>query len=724
MPAPVRISGLPVITSLSGNERLPIVQLQNNELITAQVSLSTIETRILADVSVLASAAFQPYLEDLEEIKTSIVGLMAQAAGVVTLTDVAGVLDGNGRCANYTANSPVTPTANMLFAFVPHAPSAITPTLSINGGPARAIRANNDTVLSANALRTNTWITLRFSASNRFLKDGDDVLYAAGAEYRSDGTMNFGSFVSSETVPRAQWQHFTDGSKRLRLGGDGINTPANIIDFEDNGDIRMRAGTVRDIQGNPVYTLSNPPPFEVEHKEYVEKWAGLPGRRHENSGRGTFVNWSEPWCLTGNDDGTMTTINNASGFIDLSGVQPETVMRLETTSTGGCTIWAGSLGATFVGGGDTRGMSANSLVEIVRGRDTLRAIALDGTLSTPALSLPSYARTMVVMGQSWALRGSRSMVSGMQRRYGLMALGRSVYSIHDAAVGASSFVEGGATVPTNFWWDQSTGTPGPNAIIARDKILASGRTPSFGAFIIGGNDYPALLPNVGGVTPAQWADYFRDFRDWLATEISNSTFTIFICPMGAQEPSGQIDESAIYALRYAQLEACTLSSYIRRGPDWYDIPRYDGIHLTWFGGAVHGERLAAFQANALESKNELRGPKITSFSRVAAKEYNFVINRADGLLSGTPFFRRPPNPIGFAVLAGGDLYGTPLTITDTAWSGDTLRVFTATDDVSAIGAYPYGNFDIAKEENRIVATYDAATERYLPLQTYHPDAAI
>lgn len=638
------------------------------------------------------------------------------------------VITAIGGTANaITGTSSKPPSNGQSFYLTVASDNTGTVTLALNGGTARSVRQADNTQLSAGMLRADRRYLLVYDGStNTFRTIGIAAAQSFFGNLKIVGSA--GRFIDlydadSDAAARCRIFLDDDGIIDFYTGGDGTTAPAIALRMQADGDTRA-FGRVLNSRAREHYSEDFPPDYEDDAREQdayiISPW-------WEGASEAINVSTTRPYCISGADLGRNIRITTTGAFLDFEGMPRNTSIIIDAINA--CTLYSGYTGATWRSlGGTTLSVTANSMVHVVKAQSDLVAYAMVGSVSAATVTVPTYARKWAwTLSQSWGERECRNALRGVQTKLIALGLNSDVLSVMDASYGASAISRYAPSVATNYWWDRTAsgglGDAGPNLTGAVTAIGLAAASPSLTDIIvmIGLNDL-SIMASSGSYptynTTTGWKSDFLAALAYLRTALSLPNLRAWICPLTAQDV-GTFSDEAFTAMRLAQLDLVDHTSYIYRGPDFYDLPRpYGDRHHGYVAQAQHGSRLASFITNVTDTLTNYEGPKITGFARTAANTYEVTITRGVGQA-----YQRPTVPDGFAILAGGDPWATPLTVAPGGytWSGDNLIIETTTDDVSATLAYPYGAARM-QAPSRIVRAQDPVSGEWWPLQTYHPTA--
>lgn len=645
---------------------------------------------------------------------------------VPTITAVAGTANA------ITGTASKVPADGQSYYLVPTATNTGTVTLALNAGIARSVRNADGTQLSEGQLVSGRRYMLVFDGSVSVYRALGIV--SAPAAY---GTMTLvgasGRFIDFRTVSTnaaANSRIFfnSDGSVDIYAGGAGVSAAPIALRFQTDGATRA-FGRILNSRAREVYSADNPAPATDDNREFV---AQLLGPWWEGPAAAVVVSTTPPFSIGGAHLGKRIRVTATGAWIDFDPMPLNTEIVIDCQNA--CTFYAGYSGFTWRSLGGTRlSVSAGSMVRVLKGQSDLVAEVIVGSAIAATPAIPVYSRkACVTLSQSWGVRVSTNGVPGMQDMLSSISLGRDVLSIQNASFGASAISRYAPTDVNNYWWDRTAnagaGGPGPNLTAAIAAINAAPGSPTLTDIVvmIGLNDLSIMAAS--GAYPtfntiAGWKSDFLAALAHLRTQLSLPTLRAWICPLPAQD-LGTFSEAAFTAMRRGQLDLIAEGTNIFRGPDYYDLPRpYNDRHHPFQAQSDFGSRIMRFITNTTDAKTNWKGPRISAFSRTAANTYQVTIDLDNGVVGGGAALNRPVVPDGFAIMPGGDLWATPLTVAPGGytWSGNNLIITTTTDDVAATLAYPYGSAGMTAP-SRMVWAVDAVSAIRMPLMTYHPTA--
>lgn len=667
--------------------------------------------------------------EQLTKVKTDLEALqtLIQNAEITGAATIAATTNVAGTGTAYTADSAITITTDAAIWFSPHTTNTGAATLSINGGTARAIRNMNGAVLSANQLQSGYTYLLRFTGS-LFVVIG----LLLQPDFRSrvnlignTSTLDFYN-AGTESFPQGRLLVTSGGQWYFYAGGDGTALGDLALQIDTSGNLRSFA-EFRNAKNRPLYSDINPPDYnETAHERenyIISPW-------WERASEAVSISSTRPYNISGADLGRHIRVSVAGAWLDFEAMPVNTNIIVDIQSGASATLYSGYTGFTWRGFGGTRlNAPASSMVMVIKGQTDITAFAFNGTLTTTAISIPTYSRKIAFFpGQSWAERETKNAYKGLQDRLTALSLNRDTLVVQNVAAGASALLIGAPTDTSNYWWDPASGSPSavsPASTNTADALAAVAAAPASpdltDCFVMYGLNDLSVFDSTGDNTPAIWTQAQLDLQDYIRTQLSLPNLRFWICPIPAQD-LGTFAENKWYAMRRAQLDVVASDANSYRGPDYYDLPRpYGDRHHSYVGQAEHGARIANFMTNVTDGKSNYLGPKIVSFARTGANTYVVTIDFAGGLNT-----QRPVSPVGFAIVPGGDLFAEPLTIAPggytwgTSGSFSTLTITTTTDDATADLCYPYGSFYECKDITRVVRALDPVHATWMPLQTYHP----
>lgn len=645
------------------------------------------------------------------------------------------VITAIGGTANaITGTASKAPADGQSFFLTPISDNTSTVTLALNAGVARSVRQADGTQLVAGMLRANRRYLIVYDGTNNTYRVPDisvtntmfGTLKLVGAAGR------FIDLFAADADAAARCRIFMDddGTVDFYTGGDGTTAAQIALRLQPDGDTRV-FGRALSSRFRELYHEYNPPEYSDDAREQdsyvISPW-------WEGAVEPTNVSSTRPYAVSGGDLGRHLRVVTTGAWIDFEAMPRNSSIVVDAEAA--CTLYSGYTGTLWRNTGGTRlSVPAGSMITVRKGQSDITAVVELGSVSASSATVPTYGRKWAwTLAQSWGERECRNALRGVQAKLLALGLNRDVLSVMDASYGASAISRYAPTDPNNYWWDRTAGGgaggPGPNLTGAIAAINAAPGSPALTDIIcmIGLNDmkilgatanYPGATPPTGTVnTTAGWKADFLAALAYMRTALGLPNLRAWICPLTSQD-IGTFGDDAFTAMRLAQLDLIAAGTNIYRGPDFYDLPRpYGDRHHGYVAQAQHGSRVAAFITNVSDGKTNYLGPKITGFSRTAAKTYQFTIDRGVGLS-----YQRPAVPNGFAVLAGNNPWATPLTVKPGGytWSGDNLVIETTTDDVAAGGAYPYGAARM-QAPSRIVRALDPVSSEWMPLQTYHPTA--
>lgn len=614
--------------------------------------------------------------------------------GITVLAGVAGT------SAAYTATGDIGVDSDQRWVlFTPHVTNTVgTPTLSINGGTARAIGRKNGAL-----------------GNNRFVADVPVIMYRDGSVWRTTNSIdanlvNLGTLTTTNGLAytgSAGNSSLRNGESVVRFGVDWANGgDCNIsIDgglatqlLDDDGQA-LSAGMLR--PGGSYTAWYNGSNFLV-HGLRADNLAETDELAQAQALRASMSR--TPLYEGGNEDstigvtGTYATHHVASAgdydaIIDLGGVGPPTryvdarFIKAGRSQPISISVRSGGTIGKLITPTAIYTLSSGAFVNYVRDANDADIIqVIEGTVTQEADALdpiPASDISFATGGQSLAQRfldggGMHGLQRGM-RYYNQDAPGvlpyPSIYPIQ-GAVGASGLVPASAG-SGGYWWEPGVG-PGPLAIAWRDAVaaaVAAGQPQiSFIYWVFGNNDAGFM-----GTDPAldvvSYKFYYQALFQWMRDRADvPDDVPIIISPLGAQDNAFANNGNMPSAVRWVEDWLIDNVANCYRGPELYDLPRpYFDVHLETQGQIIQGFRLAGILENVLYGAANANGPFVAGIEELdGGRRYRLRIS--DGTTADR--FTRPNLISNVAVLAAGEdplTQTAPEEIVDTYWevvSGD------------------------------------------------------
>lgn len=749
LPNKVRISALPVLTTVAGSATVLVVQAGS----TYSVPVSLLAVGLGVELSVLGVDVSLLRVE-VSAQASALASVSVLAAGIVNLTAVAGT------DLEYEVSAAINPAQGMVAAWVPPVTNGGDCYLTWNG-VRRRVRDENGSVLVASQLQINVRRLIFYDPTlNSFCVLGLELSPRVQSRFRHMGpgaTIDFYETTETSVLSRivgiTSSGGSTSGEITIQVGttAGGLETAAQ---FQSDGNTRFY-GKILTAGNDEVYHPDNLPAFAGEDiGEIAQTVAGPGNERLVATLAATTTTPMQPTGAEMNSRG-WTNVNN--GWWDFEAIPKNTDFDVGVAASQLTNFYTGTT-ASFIGwASNVVKVTGPALVKVSKfnSHTDMAITAVLGTLAVVTVpSIPVYGRTWIAAGQSWIKRALYNGRTGIAETYLEFGGGANhATRIIDCAYGASGLfsgtrsddeTEGGgeeAVDDTNYYWSQVTGSAGPNAQGMLATILewvSAHPTQPFPEAVIWNYGLPdlTLLSATGANTPAVWTQAQEDMQAWLDAALTSSLgvsvgLSHFICPLPARKV-GVWPENKWYALRRAQLDVAANAPRTYRGPDIYDAVRMwrDGHHgfsmqKRW------GARWPIFIENALRGSTHYEGPEIIAFTTVSAGEYRVRIQRGYVSVSASivpASLVRPASPVGFALVSGtgADYIEYAVPIASYSWTTDTpilgpqdddiLRVFPETPTLGLRLAYPYGSANQMAESSRIVR--DART--LMPLKTYHP----
>lgn len=600
--------------------------------------------------------------------------------------------------------------------------------LTINGGTARQLRRETGGALSRSDVRASIVYPAQRIGT---------IIYLSGVNNIRSLTTRL-EFLGTGFVDR-KVPGDTSHRERVNLGASGVDLVAGGTGAAADAITALRAqadGDVRVYQrlliGTPPYeafTETNPPSIIDDVAAALTQIPMAIGRDNRDV---VDVGSTLPYNVT--EDYIRVSVSGA--WLDFSTQQVNRACNVEIQAGASAVLYTGD-GTNWRGTASQKlAASASKSYRVVR-TQTQRYVQEGADFTTTsATATPTYSgKCAFVPAQSWGVQAEQDIWRGFQEEMTRLTLNRDMLVIQGVAVGASSLQEENDTAGTNNWYDHSAGANGPNLTAALTTLTTGlgASSPAYtGMFAwLGINDAKLTATNVGmddtgNTTRATWQASMAAVQAAIRTATGIPGLPWFMLTLPNQ-PASTFYANSITALNLAILDCVATNPDTHRGPDSYDLWRYDDArHLTYVGERELGRRLARFYATIVHSATPYLGPKITGFSRVSAREHVVTILRGPGGTGGGTAFRRPTKPIGFGLLpAGTDIvsgadstrYGIARYSWGTSGTNDTLTIYTSEDtEASCRLVYPDGFMSDARHRSRIIAGDDGFG--YLPLLSH------
>lgn len=647
---------------------------------------------------------------------------LADNASLTGLQSAASVA---GTGTAYTFTTTVAVADKTAFFFVPHVTNADGATGAANAGAAWLFQTSDGSAVTAGVMEAGKRYLVQRNGS-QLVVVGLDLIQRFIQRVRMVGAAATLDFLASDADINSPQVRLSLNAGRLLINQLG----QTAVELQADGDLRLLLGKFLNGNSQELFHPGNPPTPNDNLREMATR---LITPFWEGAAEPTLIDTTRPYCVSGPDIGRQLRVTVAGAFIDFEAMPNSTEIVVQVMSGASAVAYSGYTGLTWFGTASSTRLSfpSQGMWRVLRGQGWIMATQTPAYITTSATAVPTYARKWAwSLSQSWGDREMKNGLRGVQAALKQMALNSDVLSVQNVAFGASAISRYAPSDATNYWVDMTAnagaGGPGPNLTAAVTAFGAAPASPALEAVIsmLGHGDFSIFaasgsLPTA--LSPATMKAAYLYGIGYLRTALSLPNLKLFVCPLGAREvATGTYPENKFWPLRRAQLDLVAEGTNVHRGPDWYDLPMPDGVHLGFDGQREHGARVAKFITNAINGKTNFLGARISGFARTAAKTYVFTINPGTGAS-----LQRPTAPFGFAVLAGGTDWGAPLEVVQYDWgtsgANTTLTVTTKTDDLTAVPAYPYGSADM-RDPSRIVRSKDPVTEEWMPLQTYHPTA--
>ncbi|ORE87829.1 hypothetical protein [Aurantimonas sp. 22II-16-19i] len=328
---------------------------------------------------------------------------------------------------------------------------------------------------------------------------------------------------------------------------------------------------------------------------------------------------------------------------------------------------------------------------------------------------------MVVMaGQSLGYRCFQGAGLAGVQRFLRNANDNNLYRFVNAAMPASSLLEGNDVGPGH--WVKDNGTAGPllTAMFAQiDALIALGYPmPSIVNFNQGQGDFDGINLNAAYTTMARYRDGLITLAALIAAKYPGCK--LIVTPMPSRDGS-TVGVSWQQLIRRAQLAAVAASANIEIGLEIYDLlRRFGDLHLVMDGGQdVQGDRLGRVIQKYVRGLTTSLGPRATTLARIDARNFDLTFEWDAGMSLDTQILNEFTQDI--AVTSDVDAYKNEPAIRAnrgafqaTVGSTRRYRFSTNTDLPNPMRAsYPYGYCDDAKAGR---AVFDGTTN--LPLQSF------
>lgn len=631
----------------------------------------------------------------------------------------------------YSATTTTTPAEREPFFLRLDRDADAGATLAINGGPAYQLRRENGAALNRSDVRASVvHVALRISTLIYVLR----VANALSVTSRLDVMNTTGSV--DRRVPGDAFHR-----DRVLMDGNGVTLLAGGTGDANNAIAALRAQTDGDVRvfnrllvGTPAYepfTIANPASIVDDLAAALTEVPVVHGRDNRDV---VAITTTAPYLVSVED---YIRVVASGAWLDFSTLQVNRTVRIE--------MQAGSSAVFYYGGGMTwRGTTAEKLAIpassswlVTRTQTQIAATQLPDFTTTSAAALPSYAAKCAwVPAQSWGVHAEQDIWQGWQAEMTRLGLPPSMWVVQGCAAGASALQEENDT-GSNWWYDHSAAANGPllTAALTRltDPATRGPIPPDLTACFswLGLNDAQLSqtlvgMADSGPCTPATWIVSHHAVEAAVRSTLGLPALKFLILPLPNQ-PVGVFTEASLTAVRQAQIGALVGRPHSHRGPDTYDLWRYDTKrHLTYRAQTELGRRLARFYAAAVHGSTVYLGPRIVGMTVISARQVNVTILRGPGGIPGGTFLNRPLRPVGFGLRPpGSGIVSVPLyAIARYSWttSGihDVLQIFTAEDmDTSGGGPrlfYGEGFMGDARHRSRVIYGDDGFGP--LPLLTH------
>ena len=649
-----------------------------------------------------------------------VAGLGLGAAQVPILSAI------GGTATAFTATGAVPPGAGRTYLFAPHVTCGASPSLNVNATGAKGLRQQGGGQIRAQMLQAGLLYLIADNGTNYQVQGvvGTHQQFGNLSVYSSGGAIIWRVFkADGDTQPVWQCTFNVDGEINISTGPGGTTAPTIRQRIQVDGASRFfgkilaDAGTEVFSAKNPAFTYPNIMRWtaavaEVTNARDLDPWVV------QNA-----ANW--PFSPSGASLRRSIRVTTGGAFLNLQHMAANSSITIDTLEAGSNSrVYAGP-DFTFQGQADkVLNIAGGGIYRAIKGGGSKIVLVADaGSITTGASQvLPSYARHLVLTGQSWAQRFADHGVLGIQEVFRDAGVDYSTWSI-DASRGASAMIDGNATIADNYYWDTVNDQPGPNLLTAKATIQANpkGALVTDMIWMYGGADL-GQLADTGKTTFATLVATQLKINAWLRgpSGLNNPNLRMWFCPTPSKARSGISPDANWYPMRRMFLEVCAQDPSGRsyRGIDYYADERVqDDEHYTFKAMANQGRRLARRMRNVLNGASEPEGPKITSVTdQGGGATYRVRISR------GETGMERPAVPVGFAFLPAGTDWVTPTPIFPSAFAwgsdglGDYLDVTPATAGTGYRLCYPWGSMEEAAEYDRVIR----GTGSQSPLQTYHP----
>lgn len=645
-----------------------------------------------------------------------------------------------------TANAAVNSEFGVFYLLTVPAKMAATPRLSINGATSLTLReadgSAGGSALGDSYLQANTTHIISETADGTYMIHGQRFTEVRnfGTTYIHGGTRNLYHYGNTnlndvdQPASRILFSSNTSHGGRIIFYTGGIgNTstgtaPVAAMEIGTTQGVRF-FGDILNSQGLEYYSASAPSDDLEDVLEYAE-FTSAPS--HEAAVEPIAVSSNNVHLITGSDISRQSYVT-VNSVVDIEHMRGHTEHTSYVRTGATADFYTGTNTAFLNMTSQFVRVSGPAIIKIWKGQGQNDAFikAEIGSVADVTRSDPVYGRTWIGLGQSWINRAFHNGMSGAQQTYktwqdaGNSSIDTSIRAIN-CAQGASALLKNAPSSNTNYWWDQESNTPGPNALLAANTInswIAANPTqpaPEAAVWNYGLNDMNAnVWSSTGNNTPELWTASQKNLITWLNANCALPDLKHFIVPVPAWKESGVFPENGWYAMRRAQLQcAVDEPTVIFRGPEMYDLGRIWADEHHNFGMQKRwGARLPLFIETKLGRRTEDLGPRIVDFTEVDSTTFKVWIDRG-----GFGGFDRPDAPLGFALLpAGSNYFDEPLEITSYAWGYDfdvDLDTLTLTIETASSGArlcYPYGSNYLMRSFSRIVRN----TTTVMPLRAYH-----
>lgn len=641
----------------------------------------------------------------------------AGRVGFNVLTSVAGT----GTAYTATGDSWAD-TDNQVVLFIPHTTSTSTnPTLSINGGTARAIAGVSSSVNASSAgqiVANRPYLLRRDGVRWRIINqdtgfglgaavvpitvsgtDGDTYTGTSGAA----PLVNAQSIISirppvanSVTDPTlainggSALRLYTEDTQSLEVGQ--IKANGYYLGIYNTGGIRLLGVQTRRFQEAE----------RVTHRASADAIAmttfthPLEGSNNELDpiyiqGGSSY----DYWVASAEDAyNHLLVLGGSPRYLDLRSLRAglNVPLRVYVASGTGKLITDGTIYTAAEG----------SLIEVWRpatGSYVFNAISGAVTEESDSEDAPPACDiTLITAGQSHSvLMFDGSGLHGIQR--GLRDFGSYLPSIFpmQGATGSTGVVP--YTGPSNtYWWDPATSQPGPMATAWKAVLDAkpAGQPDPAAIILINGQNDAADMGDDATTASAAWKTAMEELIEWMRDQIDLVTRTPVIWfPLQGYDNNVSPTDAQVSAIRAVQLEMAAADPNLYIGPIYHDLYHpFQDQHPPRGSQMIMGYRLGAVLDEILNASTNAKGPYVSGITEESSGVSYLIDITAD---SGNPVYW--PHVFseleldGFAVYGGSDdpLTDTPITITKyERVSSTSLRLYLGTATSGAKILWPAG----------------------------------